>query len=446
MADGPFPPKGFPRSRVDVSNTAMPSRSPLLACLCSAALFTLSLLTPEAARAGESWTRFLGPACGHTDSKDLPLQWSETEHVKWKTPLPGEGWSSPVVAVGQVWMTSALDNGQSLHALCVDLATGRLVHDIEVFRNAVVPPKHKRNSYASPSPIIEGDRVYVHFGAMGTACLSTKDGKKLWENREFVVDHQNGPGGSPTLHGDKLLLAFDGTDQQYEVALNKTDGKCAWKTERSGVAKLAAKPTDMRKAYGTPVVFTIDGRAQSLTTGAERLYAYDPDTGREQWWIDYPGFSNVPLPVSDGKMLYVCTGFMKPEIWGVKLGGAKGDATASHVVWRQKTGVPDQTTPVVVGDRLYMVSSGGIASCLNTATGEIVWKERLGSDYAASPLVADGRIYFFDTRGKTTVIAPGDKLEILAQNDLADGCMASPAPVGRALIVRTKSALYRIEK
>lgn len=403
-------------------------------------------LLPCAALAGDSWTQFRGPNAGHAGSVDLPLTWSETQNVKWKTTLPGEGWSSPMVSGQQVWMTTAVNDGQSLHALCCDLATGKIVMDIEVFQNAVVPPKHKRNSYASPSPVIEGDRVYVHFGAMGTACLSTKDGRKLWENREHVVDHQNGPGGSPALYEDKLLLAFDGTDLQYEVALNKMTGQTVWKTDRSGAAKLQARPNDMRKAYPSPTIFQIDGRAQSLSTGAERLYAYDPSNGAELWTVDYPGFSNVPLPVTDGKMLYVCTGFMKPEIWGIRVGGARGDATASHVVWRQKTGVPDQSTPVVVGQRLYMVSSGGIASCLDTATGNVVWKERIGSDFAASPLATKDRIYFCDARSKTIVIAPGDKLEILATNELGDGCMASPAVVGKALILRTKTSLYRIEK
>ncbi|MEI9895660.1 MAG: PQQ-binding-like beta-propeller repeat protein [Chthoniobacter sp.] len=296
-------------------------------------------------RAGDSWPQFRGLAAGHTEVKDLPLTWSETEHVKWKTPLPGEGWSSPVVANGQIWMTTALEEGASLHALCCDLATGEVRIDVEVFRNAVIPPKHERNSYASPTPILDGDRVYVNFGSMGTACLSTKDGHKLWENREFQVDHQNGPGGSPALFQDKLLLAFDGRDLQYEIALNKMTGQLAWKTERSAIPKLQAKPADMRKSYPTPVIFQIDGQAQTLSTGAERLYSYDPNTGHELWSVDYPGFSNVPLPVLDNGMLFVCTGFNKPEIWGIRVGGAHGDATASHVVWRQHTAVPDQSTP-----------------------------------------------------------------------------------------------------
>jgi len=418
-------------------------RSPFSVCF---AVFTVVLGTVlPAGRAGDSWPQFRGMAAGHTEVKDLPLSWSETEHVKWKTPLPGEGWSSPVVANGQIWMTTALEEGASLHALCCDLATGKLLIDVEVFKNAVVPPKHARNSYASPTPILDGDRVYVNFGSMGTACLSARDGHKLWENREFQVDHQNGPGGSPALFQDKLLLAFDGRDQQFEIALNKMTGQLAWKTERSAIPKLQAKPDDMRKSYPTPVIFQIDGQAQTLSTGAERLYSYDPSTGRELWSVDYPGFSNVPLPVLDGGMLFVCTGFMKPEIWGIRAGGAHGDATASHVVWRQHTAVPDQSTPVVVGSRLYMVSSSGIASCLNTATGETLWKERISSDVAASPLAAEGRIYFCDARGKTIVLAPGDSFKVLAENPLADGCMASPAVVGKALILRTKTSLYRIE-
>ena len=412
------------------------------AVLCTA---ILSLTLPLPADATEGWTQFRGPAGGRTQAKDLPLTWSESEHVRWKTALPGEGWSSPVVAGKEVWMTTAVDDGKSLRALCCDLETGTLLRDVEVFQNETVPPKHQRNSHASPTPIVDADRIYVHFGAMGTACLSTKDGRKLWENRELKVDHQNGPGGSPTLVKDKLLIACDGIDAQYEVALDKMTGKVLWKTGRSAIPKLAQRPPDMRKAYPTPVVLPVDGRLQSLSAAAERLYAYDPETGKELWFVDYPGFSNVPLPVTDGRMAFVSTGFMKPEIWGIRLGGAQGDAAASHVVWKQRAGAPDQATPVVMGSRLYMVSSAAVVSCLDVADGRIVWKERIGGDFAASPLAAEGRIYFFDAGGKTTVLAPGDTFQKLAENTLADGCMASPAVVGKALIVRTKKSLYRIE-
>ena len=243
-------------------------------------VFALGLSFPS--HAEESWRQFRGPtAQGVSDAKGLPLRWSETENVTWKTPLPGEGWSSPVVADGRIWMTTALEDGKSLRAVCVDFATGKLLLDVEVFQAEVAQPKHRRNSHASPTPILDGDRVYVHFGWEGTACLSAKDGKKLWENRDLKVDFQNGAGGSPTLHKDKLLIACDGMDFQYEVALDKLTGKVVWKTERSAIPKLENRPKDRRKAYGTPQLLAHNGQTLSITTGAERFYAYDPETGKE---------------------------------------------------------------------------------------------------------------------------------------------------------------------
>ncbi|MGV3533577.1 MAG: PQQ-binding-like beta-propeller repeat protein, partial [Chthoniobacteraceae bacterium] len=258
------------------------------------------LLGGGALWAGDDWPQFRGPGQqGWAEGAKTPLEWSESKGVKWKTPLPGEGWSSPVVADGQIWMTTALDEGKSLRALCVDFATGKQVHDVEVFAPTVVPSRHRRNSYASPTPVLADGKVYVHYGTLGTACLDAKTGRKVWENLELKVDHQNGAGGgSPTLYKDKLLITCDGIDVQYEAALDAATGAIAWKTERSAIPGMAALPQDMRKAYGTPLIAKLDGRTQSLSTGATRLYSYDPETGKELWYVDYPrGFSNVPLPV-----------------------------------------------------------------------------------------------------------------------------------------------------
>ena len=418
-------------------------RLPALLCvvLSLAASFSFS-----SCKRAEGWAQIRGPKQGHSEAKGVPIEWSETKNVKWKTALPGEGWSSPVTDGKKIWMTTATEEGKSLRALCCDFETGKLLMDLEVFRNEVVPFKHKRNSYASPTPILDGKCVYADFGPMGIACLSTKDGKKIWESRELQCDVQNCPGGSLALHDGKLIAACDGIDVQYGAALDAKTGKLCWKVERSGKEKLLKKPADMRKAYGTPVVFTIDGRPTALTCGAERLYAQDPATGAELWYVDYPGFSNVPTPVFDGKQIYVCTGFGKPELWAVKTGGLKGDVTASHVVWKQKKGAPDQSTPVVVGERLYMVTSGGIASCINTVTGDILWSERIGADFAASPLCIDGKLYFCDAAQKQKVIAASDTFTVLGKSELPDGCMATPAVMGKSLLVRTKTALYRIEE
>ncbi len=415
--------------------------------------YAMLIVTAFATQAADDWPRFLGPGGNSTTTaKGLPLEWKEGKddkpgrNLKWKTALPGEGWSSPVCGGGRIYCTMALDEGHSLHALCIALADGKILWDVEVFKNEVPPPKHKRNSYASPTPLLEGDRLYVTFGTMGTACIAVKDGTKFWENRDLQWDQQNGPGGSMSGFGDLLLIPCDGADVQYEAALSKKDGKLVWKSERSAKPDLQQKPKDMHKAYGTPVVFDVDGKPVSITMAAERLYALDPNTGKELWHIVTPGFSNVPLPVSDGRQIYISTGFNKGEMWAVKHASATGDATSTHVVWKQTKGATTESTPVVTGNRLYYVNSGGIATCLNTADGSVVWQERLGPDFSATPLIADGRIYFFDAWNKCYVVEPGDTFRLLATNRLESGCMASPAVVGKALIVRTKTHLYRIEE
>jgi outer membrane protein assembly factor BamB len=395
-----------------------------------------------------AWTQFRGPSkLGISEEPRAPREWSEGRNVRWKTPLPGEGWSSPLIANGKVWMTAALEEGRSLHALCVDFETGRLLQDVEVFRAEELPPKHRRNSYASPTGILEGDRFYVHFGALGTAALDATSGRKIWENRTLVVDHQNGPGGSLGAHGNLLLVACDGMDRQFEVGLDKGTGREVWRSERSAKAHLETLAPDRRKAYGTPWVTEVDGQPVSLTTASTRLVALDPASGRERWHLDYgSGFSNVPVPVREGNLAVICTGFMKPEIWGIRLGGASGDVSQTHVLWKQKSGAPEESSPLLKDGRVYMVTSGGIASCLRASDGSILWKERLGRDFAASPLWAGGLVYFSDTDGVTTVIRPGDTFEVVSKNTLESGCMASLAVVGRAFVIRTKQALYRIEE
>jgi outer membrane protein assembly factor BamB len=396
--------------------------------------------------AADAWPQMRGPTTqGVSDATGVPVTWSEHEHVAWKTAIPGEGWSSPVVGTDAVYLTSALDDGRSLHAYRIDLASGRVVWDVEVFTNTVVPEKHARNTHASPTPVVRGDRLYVHFGAMGTACLATADGKTLWANRDLKVDHEVGAGGSPVLFRDVLLLSCDGIDTQYGVALDANTGTVRWRSERTAVERLAKVSASLRKSFGTPLVVAIDGQDQAITVGAERLYAHDPLTGKEVWHVDFNGFSNATMPVTDGKMLIFNTAFANAHLWGIRLGGASGDATASHVAWKIKFSSLSQPSPILTDGRLYAVNDSGILLCLDVATGKELYKERLGSDFAASAVLADGRLYFFDTRGKATVVQAGATFTVLATNTLDAGCMASPAVVGRSLIVRTKTHLYRIE-
>ncbi len=405
---------------------------------------TLAWLGPLTA--ADAWPQMRGPtAQGIADAKGLPLTWSEQEHIAWKTPITGTGWSSPVVAAGAVYLTSALDDGRSLHAYRIDLASGKIAWDVEVFHNDVVPAKHARNSHASPTPVVHGDRLYVHFGTMGTACLAIADGKTLWANRGLTVDHAVGAGGSPVLYRDQLLLTCDGIDAQYGVALDTRTGAVAWRQDRSATARLAKVSAESRKCFSTPLIMTIDGKDQAITSGAERLYAQDPLTGKELWFVDFTGYSNATMPVSDGRMLILNTAFNTSQVWGIRLGGASGDATASHVAWKVKFPSLSQPSPILVDGRVHIVNDSGILLCLDVATGKEIYKERIGADFAASPVLADGRIYFFDARGKATVVQPGATFTVLATNTLDEGCMASPAVVDKALIVRTKTHLYRIE-
>jgi outer membrane protein assembly factor BamB len=396
--------------------------------------------------AGDAWPQYRGPtAQGVSAAKGLPTHWSESEHVAWKTPIPGEGWSSPVVSSDAVWMTTALDQGHSLHAIKVDLASGKLLLDVEVFTNEVVPVKHDRNSYASPSPVLDGDHVFVHFGSMGTACLACSDGHKIWENRTLKVNFEVGAGGSPTLYHDRLLIACDGTDAQYEVALDAKTGKQLWRVDRSAVERLKRVSPSSRKCFGTPLMLSINGKDQSLIGAAERLYAYDPMTGVEQWHVDYTGYSNAAVPVTDGKILILNTGFDHSEVWGLRMTNLTGDVSATNIAWKLKLPGWSQASPLLIDGRVYIVNDSGMLHCLDAATGAVLYKERISTDFAASPIYVDGHVYCFDARGKAIIFTPGATYIPVATNQLEDGCMGSPAVVDSSLVVRTKKCLYRIE-
>jgi outer membrane protein assembly factor BamB len=392
-------------------------------------------LPPVASAKGE-WPEFRGPgAQGHSIESGLPIEWSETRNITWKTPVPGLGWSSPVVAGGRVWITTAVEQrGISLRALAFDAATGKEIVNVEVFK---IPSDRRdinpKNSWASPTPVIDGDRIYVHFGADGTAALSPS-GEIIWKNR-FEYQSQHGAGGSPIVYGDLLIFSCDGSDVAFVIALDKHTGKTKWKTNRGF-------PAD--QAYTTPLIVRVGEQDQLISVGAFRVRAYEPLTGKEIWRVRYDqGFSNVPRPVAGHGLVFVTTGFQQPELLAIRMDG-KGDVTKTHVAWSLKRGAPLTPSPILIGDELYIVNDGGIASCIDAKTGTVIWQSRLGGTYSASPIHADGRLYFSAEQGVTTVIAPGREARKLATNALDGGHLASIAVADRAFFVRTDSALYRI--
>jgi outer membrane protein assembly factor BamB len=391
----------------------------------------------------DNWPEFRGPSKdGHSKATDLPLTWSETENIKWKVSIHDRGWSTPVIWGDQIWMTTALENGEQMFAICVSNKTGKVLHDVKIFENTNPPRVSSMNSYASPSPLIEAGRVYVHFGTYGTACLDTKTGQVLWQRRDLNCDHEEGPGSSPVLFGDLVILTLDGGDVQYLAALDKKTGKTVWKTDRS---TKWPKEHDYRLAFGTPLIVEKNGKPQLVTTGSKAAIAYDPFTGEELWKVRYAGWSNSPRPIAENGMVFINTGFENHQLWAVRIDGL-GDVSDSHIAWKYDKNVPKIPSPLVIDGLIYMVSNNGIVSCLEAGTGKLLWQERIGGSYVSSPIYASGHIYFSNNNGKTTVIKAGRAFEVLAVNQLDDGLMASPAVVGSSLIMRTKTHLYHIEK
>ena len=390
----------------------------------------------------EDWPQFRGPTGqGHATERGLPLEWSETKNIIWKTPVPGLGWSSPTVANGRVWLTTVVESKErrgrvsaSLRALAFDVATGRELVNVEVFRLDDAGYVNPKNSRASPTPIVEGDRVFVHFGAEGTAALSTS-GEILWTTH-LRYESQHGNGGSPTLYRDLLIINCDGNGgDAYVVALDTASGKPRWKTARR-------RPAD--QAYSTPLVITVGQEDQLVSVGAYRAAAYDPLTGQEIWRVSYgDGFSNVPRPVFGQGLVFIATGFQTPALMAVRPDG-KGDVTRTHVAWTITRGAPYTPSPLLVGNDLYYVSDTGVLSLADAASGQVVWQQRLGGNYSASPVFVDGRIYFQSEEGMTTVIAPGREFRRLASNRLDGATLASMAVSGGSFFIRSQSHLYRI--
>lgn len=399
------------------------------------------------------WPEFRGPTGdGHAGAQaaGLALTWSETHNVRWKTGIPHRGWSTPVLQGTQLWMTTATPDGHEFFALCVDGESGRIIHNECLFRcEAPEPLGNAVNCYAAPSPAIEAGRVYVHFGVYGTACIDTATRKVLWQRTDLPCRHFRGPASSVILFENLVILTMDGADVQYLVALDKRTGKTVWKTDRSVLFNDAegfqgfAKEGDLRKAHSTPLIVDLDGQPRMFSPGAKATYAYDPRTGRELWMARYLAWSAAPRPLVGKGLALILTGLGSSELLGIRLGG-QGDVTDTHIAWRIPKAAKT-ASPVLVGDLLYMVNDDGALSCVDIAAGTVVWKERLAGNYAASPILADGRLYLPNQQGKTFVVRPGRSFEALATNVLDSGCMASPAVSGKALFLRTRTHLYRIE-
>ncbi len=391
----------------------------------------------------DSWPQFRGPTGdGHAVAKNLPIKWSETENIRWKTAIHDKAWSSPVIWGDQIWLSTARADGKEFYAVCVNRADGRIVHDIKLFTEEKPAFCIDFNSYGTPTPVIEEGRVYLHFGSHGTLCLDTKTGAKIWERHDLPCNHFRGPGSSPILYGKLLFLTFDGFDQQYVAALNTADGTTAWKKDRN--IAYTTNNGDFKKAYSTPSIFEIDGKAQLVSPAAEATISYDPKTGDEYWRLHTGGMNEALKPVMGHGLIFLNSGHTA-NVLAVKQGGA-GVLPKDSVVWKTIKAGPTRPSLLLVDDLLYMFSDKGFASCVDAKTGMQHWQERLGGDFSSSPTLADGHIYISDQDGKTHVLAVGKEYKSEAVNKLDAGCMASPAMIGDAIYLRTKTHLYCIGK
>lgn len=384
------------------------------------------------------WPQFRGPnANGHADNSAPPIEWSDSKNVAWKTEVPGLGWSSPVVVGDRIFLTTAVTQGEglALQALAYSKRNGQLIWQQEVFTVAQAPAIHTKNSHASPTPIVSGDSVYVHFGPQGTAKLSANDGAILWRCQELDYPPVHGNGGSPVLFEDKLYVICDGSSDPFVAAIDATSGKVAWKTLRSVPARIS-------HSFGTPFILQTQAQSLMLAPGPNHFAAYDTRTGQEVWKVRADGWSVVPQPVISGNLVIYNHDYDSPELIAIRLGG-QGDVTDSHIAWRNRRGAPSTPTPILVGDELYYVSDTGVASCVNAQTGEHYWMERLGGNYSASPILTNGLLLFLSEDGEATWLRPSTTFEKVAENQLPGRTFATPVVVAGELLIRTNTHLYK---
>lgn len=411
-----------------------------------------ALLLPAFARPAE-WPEFRGPTRDGVVETELPTKWGEGEGVRWKTAIHGRGWSTPIVAEGKVWITTATEDGRRLSVLCLDEGSGEILLDrVLATVDNPEPLANHLNSYASPTGVVEPGRVWLTFGSYGTFCLDARSFEVLWQRRDLGCSHWRGAASSLAMWEDRLFVTHDGADQQYSVALDKATGETLWRRDRSTDYRddrdgIPANSGDLRKAFSTPIFVPVGGGVQMILNSSKACWAYDVETGEEIWQVPYDMHSPSSRSVHSETtgLVYTNTGLGKAEIWAIRLEpGMRGDVKDSHLAWTYFRRTPKRSSPVVANGLLFMANDG-VLSCVDARTGEIRWAERAGGEYSASLLAAGGRVYCFDEDGLCTVVRAGPEFERIAENRLDAGFMASPAVSGRALILRTKTHLYRVE-
>ena len=410
-------------------------------------LLSITVASCLVIEANEQWSQFRGHfGNGIIKSTSAPINWSENRNIDWKTPIHDRGWSSPVIWNDQIWMTTATKEGNKMYAICVNKLSGKVEHDIHVFDVKSPQAITNENTYASPTPVVEEGRVYVHFGTYGTACISTKDGQILWKRRDLNCDHEigAGPASSPFIYNNFLIFNVDGRDVQYVIALNKETGQTAWKTNRS--VDFSDVQINQRKAYGTPFIIPRGNTNQMVSIGAKGVYSYDPENGKELWKAEHRGWSIAPRPVYGEGLVFTMIDRDRPEMWAIKPNGS-GDITETHIEWKETKRMPPRASPIIIKGLLFVVDRNGYISCIEAKTGKSIWQKRMKGRFSASPILANNLIYFFNEDTVCTIIKPTRELDIVTENKLSsDKLMATPAFDENSIYIRTENNLYRIKE
>ena len=389
------------------------------------------------------WPEFRGPGKqGHANTENVPTEWSNSKNVAWKIKTTVSGWASPVVGTDTIILAGAKELGEqlTLHVASHDLDDGSLLWETEVFRPdpAVVKRRHQKNSYASSTPILADGVIYAHFGHLGTCALDLNSGKILWKK---VIEYQpvHGNGGSPVLVDGRLVFSVDGSKDPAVYALNASDGAIAWRTPRESSAR-------KKFSFSTPLVVEVKGRQQIISPGSGMVGAYAVEDGSLVWQVRYgEGYSVIPRPILWEGLMFIGTGYDRPNVYAIRLPELEGDLTDSHIAWQTRRSAPNTPSMIVVDGALYFVSDGGILTCADPRTGSVHWSERLGGNYSASPIAVGAQIYFVSEEGMVSVIeANTEALKVIAKNDLEERSLASPAAFDSTLLLRTQDHLWKI--
>ena len=395
------------------------------------------LLLPAVARAGE-WPSWRGPTGdGVSGETTVPVTWSATDNIAWKTPIPGKGHSSAIVWDDRVFVTSAVSSSRMLFA--VDRATGKILWQRTVLRAR--PEKINRlNSLASSTPATDGKRVWVTFLDVAKALVVCYDvdGKEIWRRSPGRFTAKHGYCASLLLYKDLVIVNADqdarGADRAYIVALDKATGAERWRIDR---------PNRVR-SYVPPVVFTAAGKDQMVLSGSKCTASYDPRTGKRHWIVNGPTEQFVASMVYTDGMFMITGGFPTLHSLGIRPDGA-GNVTKSHVAWHiQGDATSYVPSPIAAGKYFFLVSDDGTASCLQAKTGKVIWQERLGRHHSASPVSAAGKLYFLDDAGVMFILDAAPKFRLIAKNPLGEPCFASPAISRGQFFIRALKTLYCI--